>query len=63
LYWGEKRQPLSRQVKLSLAKAFQKFDAYQLAKYDRPGMVKLRDVLFMVHAKPKDEEQAATWGI
>lgn len=61
LYWGEKRQPLSRQVKLGLAKALQKFDAYQLAKYDRPGMVKLRDVLFMVHAKPKDEEQAAAW--
>lgn len=61
LYWGEKKQPLSRQVKLGLAKAFQKFDAYQLAKYDRPGAVKLRDALFMVHAKPKDEEQAATW--
>ncbi|MDR2574662.1 MAG: TROVE domain-containing protein [Desulfovibrio sp.] len=44
-----------------MAKAFQKFDAYQLAKYDRPGPVKLRDVLFMVHAKPKDGEQAATW--
>ena len=39
LYWGEKKQPLSRQVKLGLAKAFQKFDAYQLAKYDRPGPV------------------------
>ena len=61
LYWGERKQPLSRQVKLGLAKALQKFDAYQLAKYDRPGAVKLRDVLFMVHAKPKDKQQAATW--
>ena len=61
LYWGEKKQPLSRQVKLGLGKALQKFDAYQLAKYDRPGMVRLRDVLFMVHAKPKDEEQAIHW--
>ncbi len=61
LYWREGRQPLSRQVKLGLARAFQKFDAYQLAKYDRPGAVRLRDALFMVHAKPKDEDQARTW--
>ena len=61
LYWGEKKQPLSRQVKLGLGKALQKFDAYQLAKYDRPGAVRLRDVLFMVHAKPRDEGQAGDW--
>ncbi|MCL2457689.1 MAG: TROVE domain-containing protein [Desulfobulbus sp.] len=61
LYWSEGKQPLSRQVKLGLGKAMQKFDAYQLAKYDRPGAVRLRDVLFMVHAKPKNEEQAASW--
>ena len=61
LYWGEKKQPLSRQVKLGLAKALQKFDAYQLAKYDRSGLVRLCDVLFMVHAKPRDEEQATVW--
>src|SRR5690606_26339378 len=38
-----------------------KFDAYELAKYDRPGPVRLRDVLFLVHAKPKAAEQAETW--
>ncbi len=61
LYWRNGRKPLSKQVKKGLAAAFAKFDAYQLAKYDRDGPVKLRDVLFLVHAKPKDEAQAALW--
>lgn len=61
IYWKDGRQPLSAQVKKGLAKAFTKFDAYQLAKYDRDGAVKLRDALFLVHAKPKAEEQAAAW--
>jgi len=61
LYWRGGRKPLAKQVKLGLAAAFGKFDAYQLAKYDRDGPVKLRDVLFMVHAKPKDEAQATLW--
>lgn len=61
LYWLDKRQPLSAQVKKGLARAFQKFNAYQLAKYDRKGAVKLRDVLFLCHAKPKDGEQEAIW--
>src|SRR5215471_8902644 len=62
LYWKPKKQPLSAGVKRGLARAFTKFDAYQLAKYnsDRVG-VKLRDVLFLCHAKPKDAEQAALW--
>lgn len=55
------RQPLSAQSKRGLAKAFKKFDAYQLAKYDRDNGVKLRDILFLSHAKPRDAEQAATW--
>ena len=61
LYWKEKKQPLSAGVKRGLAKAFTKFDAYQLAKYDRESVVKLRDVLFLCHAKPKDEAQGALW--
>jgi hypothetical protein len=48
-------------MKRGLAAAFGKFDAYQLAKYDRDGPVKLRDVLFLIHAKPRDEAQAALW--
>lgn len=61
LYWQDGKQPLSKQVKLGLAHAFTKFDAYQLAKYNREGAVKLRDVLFLCHAKPKDDLQAETW--
>jgi hypothetical protein len=61
LYWKPKKQPLSAGVKRGLARAFTKFDAYQLAKYNRDSAVKLRDVLFLCHAKPKDAEQAALW--
>ncbi len=61
LYWKDGKQPLSAQVKRGLASAFTKFDAYQLAKYNRDGAVKLRDVLFLSHAKPKNKEQAETW--
>lgn len=61
IYWKDGKQPLSSQVKKGLARAFPKFDAYQLAKYNRDYAVKLRDVLFLCHAKPRNEEQAALW--
>lgn len=61
IYFKEKRQPLSAQVKRGLASAFTKFDEYALAKYNRDGAIKLRDVLFMCHAKPKDDAQSALW--
>lgn len=61
IYWRNGKTPLAKQVKKGLAAAFQKFDAHQLAKYDRERAIRLRDVLFMVHAKPKDEAQAAIW--
>ena len=61
MYWSEGRCPLSAQVKKGLAEAFGKFDAYQLAKYDREGAVRLRDVLFLCHAKPRDGAQEALW--
>jgi len=61
LYWKTRKEPLSAGVKRGLAKAFTKFDAYQLAKCNRKNSVKLRDVLFLCHAKPKNAEQAETW--
>jgi hypothetical protein len=61
IYWAQGRQPLSAQVKKGLAAAFGKFDEYALAKYDRAGAVRLRDVLFLCHARPVDEAQAALW--
>jgi len=61
LYWKDGRVPLSGQVKKGLAAAFPKFDEYQLAKYDRGGPIKLRDVLFLCHAKPRDQAQSEVW--
>lgn len=69
IYWADglgpqqqrKQQPISAQIKKGLAEALTKFDAYQLAKYDRDGAVRIRDVLFLVHAKPKDAAQEAIW--
>jgi hypothetical protein len=61
IYWKDGRAPLSGQVKKGLATAFPKFDEYALAKYDRAGAVRLRDVLFLCHAKPRDADQAAVW--
>ena len=61
IYWKDKREPLSAQVKKGLAKAFTKFSAYDLAKCNRDGKVKLKDVLFLSHAKPTNEIQAETW--
>lgn len=61
LYWRNGKTPISKQVKKGLAQALTKFDAYQLAKYDREKAIRLRDVLFMVHAKPKDDQQATVW--
>jgi hypothetical protein len=61
IYWKDGRVPLSAQVKKALAAAFPKFDEYQLAKYDRGGPIKLRDVLFLSHAKPRDAAQAGVW--
>lgn len=61
IYWKEKRQPLSSQVKKGLAKAFTKFSEYDLAKYNRDSKVKLRDVLFLSHAKPLNKAQEKLW--
>lgn len=61
IYWMDGRVPLSKQIKKGLSAAFSKFDEYGLAKYDRPGPIKLRDVLFLTHPKPRDEAQAELW--
>jgi hypothetical protein len=62
LYWEDKKQPLTAKMKKGLAKAFTKFDEYQLAKYNKQDVpIKLRDVLFLCHAKPINDEQGALW--
>jgi len=61
IYWKDGRTPLSAQSKKGLAKAFTRFSEYDLGKYNREGAVKLRDVLFLCHAKPKDKAQEDLW--
>ncbi len=53
----KKLNRLSKQVQKGLAKSFNNFDEYQLAKYNRKTEVSLRDALFLVHPKAKDENQ------
>ncbi|KGO87571.1 ribonucleoprotein [Flavobacterium rivuli WB 3.3-2 = DSM 21788] len=53
----KKLNSLSKQVQKGLAASFNNFDEYQFAKYNRATDVKLRDALFLVHPKAKDEAQ------
>jgi len=48
---------LSKQLQKGLADAFNKFDEYQFAKYNRDAKVKLKDALFLVHPKANDQNQ------
>lgn len=72
LYWdgAPSGPPLANKVKKGLAAAFRKFDEYSLAKWNtadpmKPGVngatVSLRDVLRLVHPRPKDPNQADLW--
>lgn len=61
LYWQEGKQPIAKQVKQGLAAALQNFDAEALAACSVKQAIRLRDILFLVHAKPKDAKQAALW--
>lgn len=61
IYWKDGKRPLTNQIKKGLAKAFTKFNEYALQKYNRDNPIKLRDVLFLCHAKPLNDEQAALW--
>ena len=57
---GHGRQ-FSAQMMRGLDVALRGFDDYQLAKYDRDGKVKLKDVLRIVRPKPVDEAEAVRW--
>ena len=54
LYWKDGKIPLAKQVKRGLAKAFEKFDEYQISKWNKDAKVRLRDALFLTHGKTKD---------
>ncbi len=53
----KKLNRLSKQLQSGLQDAFNRFDEYQFAKYNRETEVRLRDALFLVHPKAKDESQ------
>jgi predicted nucleic acid-binding protein len=55
----KKLNRLSKQIQSGLQDVFNRFDEYQFAKYNRDAEVKLRDALFLVHPKAKDESQQA----
>ena len=57
--YNKKLNKLSKQIQKGLGAAFNKFDEYQFAKYNRPGAVTLKDALFLVHPKAKDDVQQA----
>jgi len=49
---------LPNSLKKGIANSFYNFDAYQFAKYDRDSTVKLKDVIKLVHPKPRTEEES-----
>ena len=61
--WRSHRKSVKRlscQLRKGLADAFNSFDEYQFAKYNRKDrLITLRDALLIVHPKPRDEQQAA----
>lgn len=61
MHWKDGKRPLPAAMKRGIAKAFAKFDAYRLGKYNRKVAVSLKDVLRLVHPKPASDEQAALW--
>lgn len=71
LYWNTavfmngqffyKKTPVAKQIKLGLGRALEKFNAYQLAKYNREAPVTLRDVLNICHPTPPTPEHSILW--
>jgi len=60
LYWkaNGKRKAIAAQVKKGLADSFHNFNEYKLAKYDRDSEIKLRDVMRLVHPKPRNAAES-----
>lgn len=57
IYWNKKKTPIAKCAKVGLAEAFHNFNEYKFAKYDRDSAIKLRDVMFMVHPKPRNKQE------
>lgn len=57
IYWKDGKQPIANQVKKGLAKAFRNFDEYQFSKWNRDYEVRLRDVMFLSHPNPGQNQE------
>jgi hypothetical protein len=55
----KKLNKLSKQIRVGIGSAFNKFDEYQFAKYNRKSTITLKDALFISHPKAKDKKQQA----
>lgn len=55
----KKLNKLSKQIQKGLGNSFNRFDAYQFAKYDRQTEITLKDALFLVRPKAKNDSQQA----
>lgn len=62
LYWKNGRRPIPAAMRRGLARAMGRFDAYQLAKYNRAATVTIKDVLRLAHPKAANDEMADTYG-
>lgn len=57
IYWKEGKTPIANQVKKGLAGAFDKFNEFQLSKWDKnSASISLRDAMFLVHAHPRGRD-------
>jgi len=53
------KKAITKQLRLGLADRFHAFDEYQFAKYKGTGkQISLRDAMFLVHPKPRGEDEA-----
>ncbi len=53
---------ISWQLRKGIKQAFNKFDEYQFAKWNRKGMVTLKDALKLLRPVPKDNDQGDIFG-
>lgn len=57
LYWKGGKRPIAKVLRKGLARALQSFSSYSIQKYAPRGAIRLRDVLFLTHAKPRNADQ------
>lgn len=58
MYWKDGKRPLAKVLRKGLARALVGLSSYAIQKYAARGPIRLRDVLFLTHAKPRDAVQA-----